>query len=124
MTGSVVGMIVLALVGVLAIGFVALPFLAHEDAGASATARRQAQAAELAEAEEALGRSLAAIREIDADHRAGNLSDEDRRALDAAERVRAAALVRERDRLAAAAGVDGRAGAVPDESAPPHFEGS
>jgi uncharacterized membrane protein len=48
---------------------------------------------------EALDRSLAAIREIDFDHRSGHLSDEDFAALDAAERARAVALIRELDEL-------------------------
>jgi uncharacterized membrane protein len=48
---------------------------------------------------EALDRSLAAIREIEFDHRSGHLSDEDFAALDAAERARAVALIRELDEL-------------------------
>ena len=44
--------------------------------------------------EEDLERSLAAIREIEMDHRAGNLSDEDFAELDRAERVRAVELMR------------------------------
>lgn len=52
-------------------------------------------------AEEDLQRSLAAIREIDMDHRAGNLSDEDFAALDGAERVRAVELMRRADELSA-----------------------
>ena len=49
--------------------------------------------------EEDLERSLAAIREIEMDHRAGNLSDEDFAALDGAERARAVELMRRRDEL-------------------------
>jgi len=48
---------------------------------------------------ESLDRSLAAIREIEFDHSAGHLSDEDFAALDAAERARAVALIRELDEL-------------------------
>jgi hypothetical protein len=51
--------------------------------------------------DEDLQRTLAAVREIDMDHRAGNLSDEDFAALDAAERARAVELMRRADGLAA-----------------------
>jgi hypothetical protein len=51
--------------------------------------------------EEDLQRALEAIREIDMDHRAGNLSDEDFAALDAVERARAVELMRRADELAA-----------------------
>ncbi len=47
--------------------------------------------------QEDLERSLTAIGEIEHDHAAGNLSDDDYRELDAAERARAIALIRERD---------------------------
>jgi hypothetical protein len=49
--------------------------------------------------EEQLARSLESIREIEMDHRAGNLSDEDFAALDAAERGRAVELMRRADEL-------------------------
>jgi hypothetical protein len=49
--------------------------------------------------EEDLERSLAAIEEIDFDHRAGAMSDADYAALDAAERARAVGLMKRRDRL-------------------------
>lgn len=55
--------------------------------------------------EEELARSLEAIREIELDHRAGNLSDEDFAELDRDERARAVELMRRRDALAA--GEDG-----------------
>jgi hypothetical protein len=48
--------------------------------------------------QEDLDRSLEAIREIEMDHRAGNLSAEDFAALDRAERARAVELMRRRDR--------------------------
>jgi hypothetical protein len=51
--------------------------------------------------EEDLERSLEAIREIEMDHRAGNLSDEDFADLDRAERARAVELMRRRDELEA-----------------------
>ncbi len=49
--------------------------------------------------EDDLSRSLDAIREIEMDHLAGNLSDEDFAALDADERARAVALMNRRDEL-------------------------
>ena len=49
--------------------------------------------------EEDVERSLAAIREIEFDHRAGNLSDADYAALDGAERARTAELLRRLDLL-------------------------
>lgn len=52
-------------------------------------------------AEEELARSLEAIREIELDHRAGNLSDEDFAELDRDERARAVELMRRRDALTA-----------------------
>ena len=50
-------------------------------------------------AEDELARSLDAIREIDMDHRAGNLSDADFADLDREERARAVELMRRRDAL-------------------------
>jgi hypothetical protein len=49
--------------------------------------------------DEDLQRSLEAVREIEMDHRAGNLSDEDFAALDRAERARAVELLRRADEL-------------------------
>jgi hypothetical protein len=54
---------------------------------------------ERARIQEDVERSLAAIREIEFDHRAGNLSDADYAALDGAERARTAELLRRLDRL-------------------------
>jgi hypothetical protein len=51
------------------------------------------------ELDEALQRSLAAIREIEFDHRSGHLSDADFAALDAAERAQAVELIRRLDAL-------------------------
>jgi hypothetical protein len=51
------------------------------------------------ELDEALERSLAAIREIEFDHRAGHLSDADYQSLDREERQRAVDLIRRRDEL-------------------------
>ena len=55
--------------------------------------------AERAAIDEDLQRSLEAIREIEMDHRAGNLSAEDFAALDAAERARAVELMRRSDAI-------------------------
>ena len=49
--------------------------------------------------DEQLTATLEAIREIEMDHRAGNLSDEDFAALDGAERARAVELMRRADAL-------------------------
>lgn len=50
-----------------------------------------------AELQDEIDRSLRAIKEIDFDHKAGNLSDADFAELDRAERARAAELLRRRD---------------------------
>lgn len=64
-------------------------------------ARHQSEPALDDHAEQALqdeiDRSLRAIREIEFDHRAGNLSDEDFAELDGAERAQLALLLRQRD---------------------------
>jgi hypothetical protein len=54
---------------------------------------------ERARLEEDVERSLAAIREIEFDHRAGHLSDADFATLDSAERARTAELLRRLDLL-------------------------
>ena len=93
----IVGAIVLAVVSLVVVAAVAWPLLTHraddppEDPGVAARAA----------IDEDLQRSLEAIREIDMDHRAGNLSDEDFAELDAAERARAVELMRRADELAA-----------------------
>ncbi|HJZ60861.1 MAG TPA: hypothetical protein VKD47_01765 [Miltoncostaeaceae bacterium] len=89
--------ILVALLALAAVALIAWPLLG----------RRAAAAEPVDDPNAALGdeidRSLHAIREIDFDHRAGNLSDEDFAELDAAERARAAELLRLRDEQAAAA---------------------
>jgi hypothetical protein len=93
----VVGILIGALAALVVVAAVAWPLVTHraEDPPDDPVddARRTA--------EEDLQRSLAAIREIDMDHRAGNLSDEDFAALDGAERVRAVELMRRADELSA-----------------------
>ena len=87
-------LIVLAVAALVIVAAAVIPLLST-DSGSGATdpdeERRRIQ--------EDLERSLAAIREIEHDHAAGNLSDEDFAALDRAERARAAELIRRRDAL-------------------------
>ena len=91
----VVGVLLVALAALLVVAIVAWPLVsARPDApppDPGAEARR--------DLDEQLGRSLEAIREIEMDHRAGNLSDEDFAALDKAERARAVELMRRVDAL-------------------------
>lgn len=87
--------LIVAVVALLLVAVVAWPLVARSpDAAPSepSVAARQAL-------EEDLDRSLAAIREIEMDHRAGNLSDEDFADLDRVERARAVELMRRRDEL-------------------------
>jgi hypothetical protein len=83
----------LALVALAAVAVVAWPLVREgapeTEPGSDDPARGELQ--------DAIDRSLRAIREIEFDHRAGNLSDEDFAELDGAERARAAELLRRRD---------------------------
>lgn len=90
-----VGALILALVALLAVAVVAWPLIRPEDGATPGEARAEERRA----IEEDLQRSLAAIRELDMDHRAGNLSRADFDALDARERARAVELMRRRDDL-------------------------
>ncbi len=90
MTYALVAVLSLALVA-----FVAWPLLRPR----APSGPDQASEA-LAQAEEDLALSLDAIREIDMDHRAHNLSDEDFGVLDREERARAVDLMRRRDAIA------------------------
>ena len=90
------GVLIVAIAALVVVALVAWP-LVRVDASApppdpDAEARR--------DVEEQLGMALEAIREIEMDHRAGNLSDEDFAALDGAERARAVELMRRADELA------------------------
>ncbi len=93
--GTATGAVVLALVALAAVAIVLWPLVqSPEDEAApdpAADARRAI--------EEDLQRSLEAVREIDMDHKAGNLSDDDFAALDGAERRRALELMRRADDL-------------------------
>jgi hypothetical protein len=87
--------VLLAVISVLLVALVAWPLLTRQQDPLPAYQEDDRRAVE-----EELQRSLDAIREIDMDHRAGNLSDEDFEALDRDERARAVELMRRRDALA------------------------
>ena len=87
--------VLLAVISVLLVALVAWPLLTRQQDPLPAYQEDDRRAVE-----EELQRSLDSIREIDMDHRAGNLSDEDFEALDRDERARAVELMRRRDALA------------------------
>ena len=89
------GALILAAVALALVVVLAWPLVARRDERAPADPGSDARRA----LEEDLARSLGAIREIEMDHRAGNLSDEDFAELDRAERARAVELMRRRDAL-------------------------
>jgi hypothetical protein len=91
------GGLILAAVALVVVAALAWPLIARRDDRAPSEEGGEA----LRAVEEDLARSLAAIREIEMDHRAGNLSDEDFGDLDRAERARAVELMRRRDELGA-----------------------
>jgi hypothetical protein len=91
----IAALVVLALVSLAVVAFVAWPLVARPEAGEAAAPGDE----ERRQIDEDLERSLAAIREIAQDHRAGHLSDEDFAALDRDERARAVELMRRRDAL-------------------------
>ncbi|MGB0730909.1 MAG: hypothetical protein ACPHQB_06375 [Miltoncostaeaceae bacterium] len=91
--------VLIAILSVLAVAMVAWPLVGRAPAPVPV-----GQGDDRRAVEEELQRSLDAIREIEMDHRAGALSDEDFRALDADERARAVALMRRRDALDDGAG--------------------
>lgn len=105
MSGTTIGIIVALVAGLAAVLLVGWPLLAREDPELERQVDAETRAIDAdTDLQEAIERSLAAIREIEQDHRAGNLSDEDFGTLDRAERARAAELMRRRDERAAAAG--------------------
>jgi hypothetical protein len=91
----IAAVVVLGLVSLAVVAFVAWPLVARP-AAAEPSASGDDERRQIAED---LERSLAAIREITQDHRAGHLSDEDFAALDRDERARAVELMRRRDAL-------------------------
>ena len=88
----------LAVAGVIV---VALPFLREPTPESDALDELDAAERERLEAEEARDRALAALKELEADHRAGRISDEDYRAVVGVLRRDAAEALRELDRIAA-----------------------
>ena len=114
--------LILAALALAAVTAVAWPLVARPAGEAPGSAENEARQA----LEEDLRRSLEAVREIEMDHRAGNLSDEDFAALDRAERARAVELMRRRDELAGGLTAPGRGaqgGAVAAESNTGDFPG-
>lgn len=91
------GALILAAAALVVVAALAWPLVARREGPAPPEAGADA----LRAVEEDLQRSLAAIREIEMDHRAGNLSDGDFADLDRAERARAVDLMRRRDELGA-----------------------
>lgn len=89
------GTLILAAVALVVVVALAWPLVTRRAGEAPPDASAEARRA----IEEDLERSLGAIREIEMDHRAGNLSDEDFAELDRAERARAVELLRRRDEL-------------------------
>ena len=80
---------------------VALPFLREPTPESDALHELDAVERERLEAEEARDRALAALKELEADHRAGRVSDEDYRAVVGILRRDAAEALRELDRARA-----------------------
>ncbi|MDX6645960.1 MAG: hypothetical protein QOK40_1687 [Miltoncostaeaceae bacterium] len=87
--------VLVALVALVLIAVVGWPLI-RPAPGESSAAPPDEERGRLAEE---VDRSLTAIREIDFDHRAGHLSDDDFATLDGAERARTAELLRRLDRL-------------------------
>jgi hypothetical protein len=91
----VIAYLLLALVALIVIAVVGWPLIRPVVAAPPAAPVD----AERGRIEEDVERSLASIREIEFDHRAGHLSDADFAALDGAERARTAELLRRLDAL-------------------------
>jgi hypothetical protein len=89
------GILIVAVAALAVVALVAWPLVRAE----ADTAPPDPAADERRDVDEQLTASLEAIREIEMDHRAGNLSDEDFAELDAAERARAVELMRRADAL-------------------------
>jgi Mg/Co/Ni transporter MgtE len=86
---------------------VALPFLREPAPASDALDELDAATRERVEAEEARDRALAALKELEADHRAGRVSDEDYRAVVGVLRRDAAEALRAIDRLEAGTRAEG-----------------
>jgi hypothetical protein len=114
--GTLIAAAILAAVALALVALVMWPLVVRSPDEAPADPSEAARKA----IDEDLQRSLAAVKEIEMDHRAGNLSDEDFAALDRAERARALELMRRRDELGgrpAPASPSGDAGAQPGAGA-------
>lgn len=94
-----------ALLAVVVVVAVALPFLREPAPASDALHELDPAERRLLEAEEERDRALAALQELEADHRAGRISDDDYRAVVGVLRRDAAEALRALDRLGA-----GRAG--------------
>lgn len=89
--------VIIAVISVALVALIAWPLVARAGSGPAPAEQMDDRMA----IEEELQRSLDSIREIEMDHRSGNLSDEDFAALDRDERARAVELMRRRDALSA-----------------------
>jgi hypothetical protein len=89
------GVLIVAVAALAVVALVAWPIVRAEPDAAPPDPAEEARR----DVDEQLAAALEAIREIEMDHRAGNLSDEDFAALDAAERARAVELMRRADAL-------------------------
>lgn len=90
-----------AALAVVVVVAVALPFLRDPAPSSDALDELSDSERALLEAEEARDRALSALKELEADHRAGRLSDEDYRGVVGPLRREAAEALRAVDRLAA-----------------------
>jgi hypothetical protein len=94
-------LVLAATLAVAVVVLVALPFLREPAPASDALHELDDQERELLEAEEERDRALAALKELEADHRAGRLTDEDYRTVVGPLRREAAQALRSLDRLQA-----------------------
>jgi len=94
-------LVLAAALAVAAVVLVALPFLREPAPDSDSLHELDARERELLEAEEQRDRALAALKELEADHRAGRLSDADYRTVVGPLRREAAEALRALDRLQA-----------------------
>lgn len=87
---------------------VALPFLREPDPPSDALGELDATERDRLEAHEARDRALAALRELEADHRSGRVSDEDYQTVIGVVRRDAAEALRTIDRMQAGTRADGQ----------------
>lgn len=85
--------ILVAVVALVVVAAVAWPLVRDRGDGVETTQAEERRRA----LQDDIDQSLRAIREIEFDHRTGNLSDADHAELDGGERARAAELLRQRD---------------------------